>query len=319
VFTTVGAVALGIGSYVVFQQGKPLLLGDGCQATVARQVVDLDPEQAAIAATIAGVGYRGGLPRDAVTVALATALQESHLHNVDYGDRDSVGIFQQRPSKGWGTPSQLKDPVYAATRFFAALVRVPGYRHLPVYRAAQAVQHSADGTAYAQYEQVAAMLSAAFTGNAARAVWCWYRPYPHQRDARLAAAASELTRTFGPLTEDADAAGDPGAGLGVQTPATRVPPAGSAASVGGVVSAGILQTRTGRTRPGQTGPGQTGPGQTGPGQTRPGWAIASWAVTHAKIYGIRQVSYAGYVWHAASGKRGWRRDATAPTERVELG
>jgi len=84
--------------------------------------------------------------------------------------------------------------------------------------------------------------------------------------------------------------------------------------VGGVASAGILQTRTGRTRPGQTGPGQTGPGQ-----TRPGWAIASWAVTHAKIYGIRQVSYAGYVWHAASGNRGWRRDATAPTERVELG
>ena len=64
-----------------------------------------------------------------------------------------------------GHASQLKDPVYAATKFFAALVKVPGYQSMPVYRAAQAVQHSADGTAYGQYEQVAGMLSAAFTGG----------------------------------------------------------------------------------------------------------------------------------------------------------
>ncbi len=297
VFATVGALALGIGGFVAFQHGKPLLLGDGCEATVARQVIDLDPEQAAIAATIAGVGYRSGLPRGAVTVAFATALQESHLHNVDYGDRDSVGIFQQRPSEGWGTPSQLKDPVYAAARFFAALVKVPGYLHMPVYRAAQAVQHSADGTAYGQYEQVAGMLSSAFTGNAARAVWCWYQPYPHTRYPRLAAAGDELARTFGPLSEDGGAVGAGAVGGGAvgagavgggQAPTTRVREAGRA------VSARIPQTRT-------------------------GWAIASWAVTHAKIYGIRQVRYAGYVWHASSGRHGWRRDSAAPAERVELG
>ena len=146
--TLTTALILGIGGCVVFQHAKPFLIGDGCQATIGRQVVQLDSQQAAIAATIAGVGYRRGVPTAAVTVAYATALQESHMHNVDYGDRDSVGIFQQRPSEGWGTPSQLMDPVYAATKFFAALVKVPGYQAMPVYRAAQAVQHSADGTAY---------------------------------------------------------------------------------------------------------------------------------------------------------------------------
>jgi hypothetical protein len=273
------ALILGIGGSVVFRHAKPFLLGDGCQATVGGQVVQLDSEQAAIAATIAGVGYRRRLPMAAVTVAYATALQESHMHNVDYGDLDSVGIFQQRPSAGWGTPSQLMDPVYAATKFFTALVKVPGYQRMPVYRAAQAVQHSADGTAYAQYEQVAGMLSVAFMGDASRAVSCWYTPSA-KHPAQFTVAASQLSRTFGRLTRRGDTVDPAG-----QT-------AAQAAARGLIVGVPRLKT---------------------------GWAVATWSVAHAKAYGIRQVCYAGFEWRATSGEHGWKPASGVPVTGVELG
>ena len=84
-----------------------------------------------------------GLPDHAVTIALATALQESELRNLTYGDRDSVGLFQQRPSQGWGTPAQIEDPVYAASVFDDHLVRIQGWESMPVTEAAQLVQLSA--------------------------------------------------------------------------------------------------------------------------------------------------------------------------------
>jgi hypothetical protein len=193
------ALALAVAGYVVLHRAKPYLIGPGCEARVSGQSVSLDPEQAAIAGTIAGVAHRLRVPDGAVTVAYATAMQESHLHNVGYGDRDSVGVFQQRPSEGWGSAQQLNDPVYATTRFFGALVQVPGYLQMPVHTAAQEVQHSADGTAYQQYEQFAAVMERAFTGQSSRAVWCWYTPAP-KVTANLPAAEQELTRTFGRLT-----------------------------------------------------------------------------------------------------------------------
>ena len=113
--------------------------------------IPLDTDQAGIAATIAGIAVRHRLPQRAITIALAAALQESQLQNLDYGDRNSVGVFQQRPSQGWGTTAEIEDPVYATTRFFAALVKVPGYTTMPVDQAAQDVQHSADGYAYEQW------------------------------------------------------------------------------------------------------------------------------------------------------------------------
>ena len=81
----------------------------------------LDIDQAANSTTIAAVGKRLGLPDHAVTVALAAALQESRLHNLPYGDRDSLGLFQQRPSQGWGTATEILTPSYAAAAFFRAL------------------------------------------------------------------------------------------------------------------------------------------------------------------------------------------------------
>src|SRR6202047_1419939 len=110
-------------------------------------------------APVPATAARPRLPHRAVTIALAAALQESQLQNLDYGDRDSVGVFQQRPSQGWGTTAELEDPVYATTKFFAVLVRVPGYTTMPIDRAAQDVQHSADGSAYAQWVGVATQLA----------------------------------------------------------------------------------------------------------------------------------------------------------------
>src|SRR5579875_681264 len=152
----------------------PLVSSSGCLARGRQAVVPLTTGQAEIAATIAGVALSRSMPVRAVTIAYAAALQESGLADLPYGDRDSVGVFQQRPSQGWGTRRQLLDPVYASARFFAALARVAGYQRLPVYQAAQAVQHSADGRAYGQYAGQGAAMATAFTGQVPHGVWCWY-------------------------------------------------------------------------------------------------------------------------------------------------
>jgi hypothetical protein len=172
----------------------------GCQAGLGGAAIPLGTEQAGIAATIAGIAARHRLPQRAVTIALAAALQESQLQNLDYGDRDSVGVFQQRPSQGWGTTAELEDPVYATTRFFAALVRVPGYTKMPVDQAAQDVQHSADGSAYEQWVGIATQLTGYFTGTSPAEVSCWYTP---AGKADLTGALKQLTQTFGPQGKDA--------------------------------------------------------------------------------------------------------------------
>lgn len=156
----------------------------------------LSPEQAANAATISAVGTTRGMPERAVTIALATALQESGLRNISHGDRDSLGLFQQRPSQGWGTEEQILDPVYSAGMFYQHLAEVPGYSRLPLTVAAQRVQRSGFPQAYAKHEPDAALLSAALTGRTPAALTCT----PTQTAAGPADAAqvrSALVRAFG--------------------------------------------------------------------------------------------------------------------------
>jgi len=107
-----------------------------------------------------------GVPPRAWQVALATAMQESTLRNLNYGDRDSLGLFQQRPSQGWGTPAQVTDPVYATKIFIDRLTKVPGWEQLPVTVAAQIVQRSAFPEAYAKWEGLAAQLVSQLAGVA---------------------------------------------------------------------------------------------------------------------------------------------------------
>jgi hypothetical protein len=106
--------------------------------------------QLANAGTIAQVGVSMGVPTPGETIAIATALQEADLQNLDYGDRGSLGLFQQRPSQGWNTPAQILNPTYAAQQFYKQLLQVPGWRSIPTTEAAQAVQRSAYPDAYAK-------------------------------------------------------------------------------------------------------------------------------------------------------------------------
>ena len=181
-----GGAAVGLNALLtsVVPQAASCTLGTGGSA------VDFDPEQAANAATIAAVAKRRGLPNHAVTIALAAALQESKLFNVNYGDRDSRGIFQQRPSQGWGTPAQLIDPAYAANAFFSHLEKLPTWRTMPVAEAAQLVQHSADGSAYAQWEERARALARALTGELPAGLTCRWSDHREPRQTALSTAAS---------------------------------------------------------------------------------------------------------------------------------
>jgi hypothetical protein len=144
-----------------------------CAVTSASGVTySLDPTQTQNASIIAAVAYHRQLPDHAVTVALAAALQESRLVDLDHGDLDSLGLFQQRPSQGWGTPAQITNPVYAATAFYNHLTAVPGWEGLAVGQVAQAVQLSAVPGAYAPWESEARALARALTGEVPAGLSC---------------------------------------------------------------------------------------------------------------------------------------------------
>ena len=128
-----------------------------------------DSTQRENARTIVQVGVVLGIPEYGVVVALATAMQESKLYNLgDLGttnDHDSLGLFQQRPSMGWGSEAQVTDPVYATTAFYLALQQVPGWESMAITDAAQSVQRSSFPYAYAQWETDATSLSLEFLCN----------------------------------------------------------------------------------------------------------------------------------------------------------
>jgi hypothetical protein len=116
------------------------------------------------AATIVAVGRQTNVLEHGLVVALAAAMQESTLNNIDHGDRDSLGLFQQRPSQGWGTPAQIMNPTYAATKFYPHLLSVPGWQNMSVNDAVQAVQRSGTPNAYAKHENAARAVLAAVHG-----------------------------------------------------------------------------------------------------------------------------------------------------------
>jgi hypothetical protein len=187
------ALLAGAGIYLAVRSlsnGLPLHLVQQCVVDADGKAT-LQPEQMANAATIAAVGIRRGLPTRAVVIALATALQESKLRNLAGGDRDSIGLFQQRPSQHWGTPQEVADPRYAAGAFYTALLRVKGWQDKPVADAAQAVQHSAYGTAYEQWTDEAQILTNALTGDMSGAVACTITDQPTQRGVAAAGSLAQ--------------------------------------------------------------------------------------------------------------------------------
>lgn len=182
-----------------------VLVRERCSAAVGPDSYELRPSQTRNAALIAGVAVARGLPARAASIAIATAIQESGLENIDYGDDagpDSRGLFQQRPSQGWGTEEQIMDPLYATNAFYDALVRVPGYESLPITEAAQTVQRSAFPDAYADHEPEGRAFASALTGESAASLTCVLRD--SQQPGTVEAVVSQLANLFGERTGSVD-------------------------------------------------------------------------------------------------------------------
>lgn len=199
-----GAVAVVVLALRLLDEDRPLGL---CVAEAGDLSGTLEADQADNAALMAAVGTRRDLPARATTIAIATALQESKLRNVDYGDRDSVGLFQQRPSQGWGTVEEIMDPVYATNAFYDVLVTVEGFEGLQITDAAQQVQRSAFPDAYARHETRARAFASALTGYSPAALTCHLAPVPAaERTPTAHELAARLGRDYG-LTPAVDASG----------------------------------------------------------------------------------------------------------------
>ncbi|MGY5134634.1 C40 family peptidase [Streptomyces nigrescens] len=153
-----------VDTKAVAEQVESILKGGG-KGSVSVAGLDNPKEQIPNAKTILATGVAMKVPPRGQIVALATALQESGLRNLDYGDRDSLGLFQQRPSQGWGTAQQARDPVHASTKFYEGLLKVSGWQSMTIAQAAQAVQASGFPDAYAKWEPLATALQKAIAKN----------------------------------------------------------------------------------------------------------------------------------------------------------
>lgn len=226
-FVLVVVVLLAVVSVGVFvavsrlNKKLPVSVIGACEVVTPSGAVALDFDQMANAATIAAVGLTRRVPDRAIMIALATALQESKLENLDSGDRDSVGLFQQRPSQGWGEVEQIQDPRYASARFYNALAKVKDWQTMRVTEAAQRVQRSAYPEAYEKWADEAQVLVEALSGQAAGAVSCAGAGQPVRRGAAATESLGEgLRLDWGTITTVADsgltglavAAGDERAG-----------------------------------------------------------------------------------------------------------
>jgi cell wall-associated NlpC family hydrolase len=153
----IGAICQGLVNVVFGSSPNSSAITISCVSAVGApdNVDGYSGEQMTNAATIVTVGKGMGVPEQGWVVAVAAAMQESGLHNDNFGDRDSLGLFQERPSQGWGTPTQILSPTYAATAFYQHLLAVPGWQSMSIDQAAQAVERSAFPNAYAQHVSAA--------------------------------------------------------------------------------------------------------------------------------------------------------------------
>jgi hypothetical protein len=197
-------IAGGVGAFWLLRSRnltEPVPGQQRCVATANNKSAVVDLEQAHFASIIAGVAVRRGLPPRAASIALATAYQETGIRNLDYGDRDSVGLFQQRPSQGWGTKKQLLDPDYAAGKFYDALIKIDNWETDDINDVAQKVQRSGHPEAYNDHETDARVLASALTGQSPAGFSCLDRSGTAGDTKGL---RSSLQQTFGNVDDSAD-------------------------------------------------------------------------------------------------------------------
>ncbi|WP_027930118.1 hypothetical protein [Amycolatopsis thermoflava] len=274
----IGAAAAGVVASLFTSGGGADCAPAG--ASPATGVAGYGPEELANAATIVAVGKQMRVPEYGWVIAVAAAMQESRLRNLDYGDRDSLGLFQQRPSQGWGTPAQILNPSYAAAQFYEHLLAVPNWQQMSVTGAAQAVQRSAYPNAYAQHEHAARQVVGALNGVTCTAITApgqlrtsWpseqaTEPDPTSR-GRITPRTLALVRALqaGAMTGD---------GLGCYEARPANPssdhPQGRACDI-------LLE-----------------PGD--PQAVSEGWRITEWLIAHQPVLGVRYLIWQGQYWSA---------------------
>jgi hypothetical protein len=295
-----GGVVVVVGLLLLTLLVLPLLLGAPTQVSCRSLALPpgagpaLSASQEANAQVIAAEGVRAGVGLRGVVVALAAALQESKLQDLPYGDRDSLGLFQQRPSAGWGTPAQIMNPALAAAAFYGiathssnpGLVDVPGWQAMSVGAAAQAVQRSAFPDAYSQWEgqatQVATRLlggsTAGVAGVPVSATTSTYRLGPVQPQATYVA------NLIGPMFHIST--------VGGWRPSDAIDPAGHPAGL-------ALDFMI--------------PG--GPAGNGTGDALAAYVQEHAAELDVKYVIWHQRIWSPARAAEGWRLmpDRGSPT------
>jgi len=292
----IGVAAIGVAvvaGYSVFHHVAPLFHPDECTATVGGRTVSLTVEQAENAALITAVSVDRGMPAHAATIALATAYQESKLYNLESGDRDSAGLFQQRPSQGWGTEREVQNPYYATNAFYDALEKVDYWETMPVTEAAQEVQRSGFPDAYADHEADARVLASALTGNSPHSFSCRLGGTPGEERDKL--AASGLTHRADVVRREIDEVFDS-------------PPLGGFAPGG--VSTGHMEGSAhydGRAVDVFVRP-------ISPENKIRGWAIAQYLVAQADRLDIETVIFDDRIWTADSRSGDGWRDYDPPDE-----
>jgi hypothetical protein len=281
-----GVVVAGIGVAVKLGVG-PLADPEECAATVAGRTVRIDTEQAENASLIAAIGGQRGLPARAVSIALATAYQESKITNIEHGDRDSLGLFQQRPSQGWGTEDQILDPVYSINRFFDELVKIDDYESMRITEAAQAVQRSGFPEAYDDHAEDARALASALAGHSGNGQFsCVVRHEADEEPDELDEAG--LTQRAGVVREDVEAAfGDLALGGFAPGGVDSGHKEGSAHYEGRAIDIFLRPVNA--------------------PNNRRGWSIAYYLVAQADRLDIEHVIYDDMIWSAGRrSEEGWR-------------
>src|SRR5450759_872245 len=194
---------VGGAGYLAYTSFRTNFGEPSCRATALGRSATFPPEQTANAATITAIALKRGLPARAATIANATAIVESKLRNVRFGDRDSLGLFQQRPSQGWGTAAQILDPVHATNKFYDALIKVDGYQSMAITKVAQDVQHSGFPQAYADHEEEGRILASTLAGHSPGGIGC--RLNAAKVSTPAASIATQLTAQLGvPATVEGD-------------------------------------------------------------------------------------------------------------------
>ncbi len=284
-------VLTGVGLLV--DRGIELIpTSEKCTATVQGSSVEISLEQAENAALITAISVKRGMPARAATIALATAYQESKLLNIEHGDRDSLGLFQQRPSQGWGTEAQILDPYYSINAFYDGLIGIDGYDTMRVTEAAQAVQRSGFPEAYADHEADARILASALTGNSPRAFSCVVDEPGDAASARLNDAG--LTRRAAKVRKDLVAAfGEQSLGGFAPGGVTSGHMAGSAHYEGRAIDVFVRPINA--------------------DNRKRGWAMAAYLMAQASRLDINTVIFDDRIWHAGSrSDAGWT-DYDVPT------